>query len=103
MEDSTPLGPRPEARFVCRVESGNGSKLSTAFADGVLAVAVPEAMARSWAEGDVVGLYAETEWGLRIALEKDFRCLEPRPDEDEGGAYERPAGFVPDSCSPDGH
>ncbi len=101
VEDSTQFGPGPESRFVCRVEARGSAELSTIFTAGVLTVIVPETTARSWAGNETVGLYAETAWGLKIALEKDFRCMEPRPDEDEGGAYERPAGYVPDPCSTD--
>jgi hypothetical protein len=99
--DSTQFGPEPESRFVCRIEARGDAQISTRFAEGVLTVTVPETTARSWADNETVGLYAETVWGLKIALEKDFRCLEPRPGEDEGGAYERPAGYLPDPCSTD--
>ena len=64
---------------------------------------LPEAAARVWSAGMEVGLYSEQSWGLTIAVEKDFKCLEPRPGEVDTDAFERPEVFNPKNCaiSPD--
>jgi hypothetical protein len=43
---------------------------------------------RVWASGDEVGLYAQ-DGALRIAIEKDFRCLTRAGEEPD--AYPHPA------------
>ncbi len=58
-----------------------------------LTVRVPVTAARAWAEGDDVAIRAHQPAGerkLRILVEKDFRCLAPRADEDEGDAFPHP-------------
>ena len=56
--------------------------LGAAFKDGTIVVHIPAEMVRTWASTDEVGLYAQ-DGGMRIAIEKDFRCLtraEEEPD-----------------------
>jgi hypothetical protein len=101
VENTTVLGPGPTERFKCRVVAGSAKDITSDLADGVLTVFLPETAVAAWVQGDDVGLYAETAWGLSIAVEKDFRCLEPRANEDDSGAFERPAGGPPDECSLD--
>jgi hypothetical protein len=101
VENATLLGPGPTARFECRVISGAVAEITSDLADGVLTVFLPAAAAAAWSQGEDVGLYAETTWGLSIAVEKDFRCIEPRATEDETGAFERPLGGPPHPCSVD--
>ena len=52
-------------------------------------VSVPRAQARSWADSDQVGLEAEHQ-GIAILVEKDFKCLTPRKNEDDGDAFPNP-------------
>lgn len=35
-----------------------------------------------------------TRWGMKIAVEKDFRRLEPPPDDDETNAIDHPGGTI---------
>jgi uncharacterized protein DUF7009 len=44
------------------------------FSGGAITLFIPTETVRAWAAGDEVGLYAQDE-ALRIAIEKDFRCL----------------------------
>src|ERR1035437_2846798 len=48
--------------------------LHAAFHQGTIEVTVAGETARDWAVSEEVGLYAQSA-GLRIAIEKDFRCL----------------------------
>jgi hypothetical protein len=58
------------------------------FGGGAISVLIPAETVRSWADGDAVGLYAQ-DGALRIAVEKDFRCL--TRVEEEPDAYPHPA------------
>lgn len=69
-------------------------RISAGFSDGEVRVSVPAALARSWAEGDQVGMEESESLGdggkLRVLIEKDFRCLELRPGEDESDNFPHP-------------
>jgi hypothetical protein len=56
-------------------------------------VALPHAIARIWIESDQVGIEAEQAsptGTLRLLIEKDFKCLAPRPGEDDSDAFPNP-------------
>lgn len=63
------------------------------FENGLLQVAMPAEQARSWAQSDDVGVYTDSP--LRIAIEKDFRCLSAPESENAPDAYPNPSP----SCS----
>ena len=95
LEEAVAFGPHPEQRLVYAVGlvPGGEEMAPTASLEGArVLVQLPLAAAQAWAEGDMVGLYAETDWGLKIAVEKDFKCLEPRTHEDESDAFDHPGG-----------
>ena len=71
-----------------RIHSGGATELHADFSGGAITVLIPAEMGRAWAAGDEVGLYAQ-DGALKIAVEKDFRCL-TRPEE-EPDAYPHPA------------
>ncbi len=72
------------------------ARLALASHRAELVVRLPRDRVRSWAEGDDVGIYGEQEMPeeeghLSIAVEKDFRCLTPRDeDEDPPDAFPHP-------------
>ena len=93
--------------FRYAVQSGAEAAVTSAFLDPYrIRVVVPAAIVASWATSEAVGFYAEqpTPGGgsLSIAVEKDFRCLDPRRDEDESDHFENPlAGQTHDlACAP---
>ena len=54
-----------------------------------ITVSLPEAEARSWARENKVGIYGEEPWGLKVSVEKDFQCLDHRPNENDSDAFDR--------------
>lgn len=79
--------------------STEAAHAAVSFADAVITVLIPQAMGKRWASSDEVGVYATTAWGLRIAIEKDFRCLDAGArDEDESNAYDHPGAATGKSC-----
>ena len=54
-----------------------------------ITVSLPEAEARSWARENKVGIYGEEPWGLKVSVEKDFQCLDHRPNENDADAFDR--------------
>jgi len=71
-----------------RIQSTGATELHADFSGRAITVLIPAEMGRDWAAGDEVGLYAQ-DGALKIAIEKDFRCL-TRPEE-EPDAYPHPA------------
>ncbi|WP_146648730.1 DUF7009 family protein [Labilithrix luteola] len=87
-------------RFSYVLESTNAvERISATFASGsneaTITVRVPHALAKTWAEGDEVGMEGSVSIGpgqgeLAILVEKDFACLTQR-GEDESDMYPHPA------------
>jgi hypothetical protein len=73
-------------RLQSRQEHG---PVEAAFSEDILTVSVPSEIAQAWTGSDEVGLYAQSG-ALTISIEKDFRCLTRRPDEQERDAYPHP-------------
>jgi hypothetical protein len=77
------------ATLVYRILSGRQTEgLQADFDGGLVTVHISADSAQAWASSDEVGVYAQNG-GLRIAIEKDFRCL--MRAEDEPDAFPRPA------------
>ena len=66
----------------------DGADVRTELADGVITVSAPAGEVHKWATSDEVGITAR-DGVLRIAIEKNFRCL-TRREEDEADAYPHP-------------
>lgn len=85
------------------VSSNDIEEPTAVFENGRITVSVPRAQAAGWTESNQVGIEAEKPLGgegrtLRILIEKDFACLEPRKDGDEDtDAFEHPLQNQPES------
>ncbi len=55
-----------------------------------LCVRLPSADVGRWAAGPETGIEFRTPWGVRVLVEKDFPCMEPRIDEGNEGTFDRP-------------
>jgi hypothetical protein len=76
--------------LIYRIESRAGAdQLWAEFAGQAITVRVPAESVRNWAGTEEVGLYGQ-HGTLKIAVEKDFRCLTRRPEEQEADAYPHP-------------
>ena len=93
-QDAATLGPQAGPRLIYRVETEAMDKPAVRFASGLdttVTVVLPAVEVAHWAgNGSQVGLYFEESWGLKVAIEKDFRCLDPNRDEDESDNFDNP-------------
>lgn len=68
--------------------------ISARFGSQEILVRLPASLVESWVATDQVGIeYLQPTGegrGLRILIEKDFRCLQPRSDEDESDNFPHP-------------
>jgi hypothetical protein len=77
------------ARLAYRIRKDDAAAdIGADLADGTITISVPAGAVDEWAASDEVGIAAR-HGALRIAIEKDFRCL-TRRDEDEADAYPHP-------------
>ena len=82
----------PDARFTYALEHGPSAELNLRYERSEAAVVVPTAQARTWADGDGVGIYAAVpngDVGIEIAIEKDWACLD-KSDSDNADTFPNP-------------
>lgn len=94
VEATIRFGPGPQQRLVyALVVVPQAQRISATLTDREIAVHVPEATARAWADGNEVSLRGEQSLGdgtLQLLIEKDFKCLTPREGEDEYDGFANP-------------
>ena len=73
-------------RLQSRLEQG---PVEAAFGQGLMTVSVSQEDATAWADSDEVGLYAQSGV-ITVSVEKDFRCLTRRLDDQVRDAYPHP-------------
>ena len=70
-------------------------ELTADFAHGCITLFVPEQKLNDWANTSMVGLQADMPLPngkeLSILLEKDFKCIDAGPKEDQSDFFENPA------------
>jgi hypothetical protein len=86
--------PRSQLSYMV-VTSPTEKEITARLADSEIKVTVPEGLAQGWANSEQVGLkhvqQIDREGSLSILIEKDFRCLEPRPGEDQSDSFKNPS------------
>jgi hypothetical protein len=94
IEEAIHFSPAPESalRYVLRVDPvSKGTHIS--YIDGEIDVSVSSEQARVWNEETQVGIYTTLDLSsagaLKIAIEKDFACLDGR-DEDNHDTFANP-------------
>ncbi len=63
---------------------------AASFDGTVLSAELPRNQVRTWAASDEVGLEGESN-GVRILIEKDFKCLHPSDPADNQDTFPNPA------------
>ena len=82
---------RSGGTLIYRLQQRAGTDtLQADLAHGLIAISVPTAALHPWLTSDEVGVYGQ-DGELRIAIEKDFRCLTRAAEEQEADAYPHPA------------
>lgn len=75
---------------------------STELCKQTLTVRIPQADVQRLTDTDEVTLSAvvanDTDEPLRLKVEKDFRCLAPRDDEDESQLFDHPTNSAESGC-----
>lgn len=95
VEEAIEFGRSPRERFVYALEKkADAETMSAVFADDRITVYVPKNQADEWTATARVGMECEQQIGdgktLRLLVEKDFACLEPRAGGDDADAFPHP-------------
>ncbi|MCU1290047.1 MAG: hypothetical protein JWN60_2276 [Acidobacteria bacterium] len=95
VQETVEFGGEPAQRLIYAIEVKNNLENSTAVFDaGSITVFIPKAQAVKWAQTNQIGIEAEKsidgEKTLRILIEKDFSCLEPRAGEEDADTFAHP-------------
>ncbi len=89
VKEKIEFGLEPHQQFVYTLEIDHEIKeIQAAFETNQITVLIPKGQAEEWTQTAQVGMEAEQMIGggktLRLLIEKDYACLEPRaPDEDQ--------------------
>ena len=72
----------------------SAKSLTLNWQNSSLLLTIPQAVISAWAESEQVGIYqtiADTVLEpVRVSIEKDFRCLQPRPGNDDLDTFDHP-------------
>jgi hypothetical protein len=95
VEESVTFGTEPSTALLYRlVNDASVATISSAFEGNRISVRVPRAAALEWAVTSQVGIeesqVLENGESLRILIEKDFACLEPRENGQDDDAFPNP-------------
>jgi len=94
VENSIQFGSTTDGKLIYALETADVKKLKCEFKDNTLTIFVPKDLAKVWIESQLVGLEhldSTTENDqVRILVEKDFKCMHVRINEDESDSYPHP-------------
>lgn len=96
VEETVEFGGEPPQRFIYALVSTDNVENPTAVFDaGRITVFISKAQAGEWSRTNQIRIEAEKSIGadgrtLRILIEKDFSCLEPRAGEEDVDTFAHP-------------
>lgn len=95
IEESIEFGLEPCQKFAYALESNSEIKvLRATIENNRITISIPKTLADEWTRTAQIGIEAEQkisdEKTLRLLIEKDFACLEPRSGEDDRDAFPHP-------------
>jgi hypothetical protein len=94
VEDRIQFGATADDQLTYVLESAEIKKLKSEFSDNTITIFVPAELGKVWVESQLVGLEhldATTENNqVRILVEKDFKCMHVRINEDESDSFPHP-------------
>ncbi|HFB99792.1 MAG TPA: hypothetical protein ENJ53_03200 [Phaeodactylibacter sp.] len=92
--DSIRFGIQPEEKLTYGLEVADIKKLDCQFSNQTIKIFVPKELAKIWVETELVGMehlaHSSQNTQLQILIEKDYKCLHLRVDEDETDSFPHP-------------
>jgi hypothetical protein len=97
------FGPDPASQLRFVLEITDDAHLTVGFQANATTIGVPRALAEEWARTELVGFDGTIDTGrgriVEVLVEKDFRCLDGRPEDNEG-TYPNPLEAHANHCAP---
>ncbi len=94
VEDSIQFGAAAGGQLIYTLASANVKKLKCEFSDKTITIFVPTELAKVWVESQLVGMEhldaTSDSDQVRILVEKDFKCMHVRINEDESDSFPHP-------------
>ena len=94
VEEAIQFGILSEEKLTYSLEVTDTKKLSCQFINQSIKIFVPKEFAKIWVDTELVGMehLAQTTENTRIQIliEKDYKCLHLRVDEDEADSFPHP-------------
>ncbi|MCY7348806.1 MAG: hypothetical protein LH614_21665 [Pyrinomonadaceae bacterium] len=94
VEEAIEFGIEPHQRFVYALETGlETERMRATIENNRITIFVPKTQADEWTNTARVEMESEQDTGgvsLRLLIEKDFACLEPRAGEEDENTYPHP-------------
>ncbi len=94
LENSIQFGTAAGGILKYSITTADIPKLKCKFEGNLIQVLVPKKLAYDWVNSQIVGMEHHTSITensqLRILVEKDFKCLQVRINEDESRSYPHP-------------
>jgi hypothetical protein len=95
VEEAVEFGAEPHQRFVYRLESDAQTEIVRAtISNNLITIFLPKKQADRWINTAQIGIETEQDIGggktLRLLIEKDFACLEPRGGDDDKDTFRHP-------------
>ena len=88
------FGPHPGQHLNYTIVKYDGEVILAHYNNHEITTQIPTSMIQKWASTDQVGMEAQMfvckDDTLYILIEKDFKCLSDRPNEDESDLYPHP-------------
>ncbi len=75
--------------LVCSLLLDDSVRLNASFINGSIEITIPATTVSAWAATDEVEIVGETDT-LKLSIEKDFKCLTPRPGDDDHDTFPHP-------------
>lgn len=99
IEETIRFSPGGDARLTYALELAppGAEDLSVRYVPSEIAVIVPQAQARQWADGNAVGISGKISVGedtLELLVEKDFACVDRKPELNEDTYPNPKAGAI---------
>lgn len=85
VEDAIAFGP---SKLTYVLATSDVDRIGAVYEDHRIVVTLPKSRAAKWTSSDEVGI--ESDGDVKVLVEKDWSCLEPREGEDDTDAYPHP-------------
>lgn len=98
VQDAIQFGATTDQQLVYALKTAKVKKLQSEFKDNQITIFVPNELAKMWVESELVGMEhlekTTDDNEIKILIEKDFKCMHVRINEDESDSFPHPDSLL---------